>query len=127
MSRKVVFDFDGVIQEKGEGLPLIKLVDLLYFDMDYGIIILTARNESHRKYVVDRLEEYELAYDALIMCPDDVTDYSEWKLREIKKLEPVWMIFDDCPSTINLLEEAKLPIVAIRSDYYDKEEVCPNE
>lgn len=123
MSRKVIFDFDGVLCEKGQLLPLTKLADLLYFDMNYEIILLTARNESHRDYVESRLEEVNMPYDKIIMAPDNVEDFSTWKVKKIKSLEPVWLIFDDCPSTINLLEQENLPIVAIRSDYY-KEDEC---
>jgi hypothetical protein len=121
MGRKVVFDFDGVLQEKGQKLPLTKLADLLFFDLDYDIIILTARNGYDETYVADTLLEYGVPYSTLIMAPLGTEDYSEWKLRIVKKLSPIWLIFDDNPKTIELFQKADLPIVAIRSDYYNKE------
>lgn len=122
MGRKVVFDFDGVLQEDGQKLPLAKLADLLYFDLDYDIIVLTARNGHDESNIVEILFEHEVPYRELITAPEGIEDYSAWKLDVIMNLRPVWMIFDDNPDTIRLLQKNNLPIVPIRSDYYNKED-----
>ena len=123
MSDAVVFDIDGVlsdschrnhlipdwdefyklIPEDVPCQPMIKLLSMFYWDMEYDVILLTSRPESVRKDTEEWLFKHEVPYNNLRMRPDGLEDGPHWKLEQIKKLRDkhiIHWIFDDAPKNI---------------------------
>lgn len=144
MNDAVVFDIDGVLSDSchrhylipdwdefyklipGDTpcYPMIKLLNMFYWDMEYDVILLTSRPESVRRISEDWLFKYEVPFKRLLMRPDDLEDGPQWKLEQIKNLRKKYIIhwiFDDAPKNIELLKSNNFPIIAVLSGYYTEE------
>lgn len=138
----VVFDLDGVLADSSHRQkylpdwkefykhipedpaiePMLKLAELMYWEMDYGIIILTSRPEYAREDTEIWLGRHKIPFDMVIMRPEENFDPT-WKLNKLRELRDdyiVHFIFEDDPKNIGLFKGSNLPIVPIASFYYEE-------
>lgn len=113
--------FYGLVLKDKPIEPIIKLVDMFYWEMDYEVVILTSRPEYCRKDTEDWLFDHNITYNELIMRPKDNHD-EEWKVKEIKSLKisrRVLYIIDDNPIEIMRFKKQNWLVVPIRSNNYE--------
>lgn len=103
--------------------PMLNLLDMMFFDMDYEVVILTSRPTTNRSRTLAWLSEHEINFDELIMRPKDNFD-PEWKVKEIKKLKNdrmIHYIFEDSPYEIALFRALNWPIIPVLGTDYGRE------
>jgi len=137
----VVFDIDGVLADNtnrlhyvtnGEtdwegfyseipndlpNIPMIKLANMLYWDMDYNIILLSSRPTYTLPDTQDWLIANEIPSTKIILRPKDDFD-KLWKVKQLKSIRNDYIIlwvFEDDPINIDLFKQNDFPIVPIHS------------
>lgn len=101
--------------------PVVKLVDILFWGMDYSVYLLTSRPEYCREDTIAWLFKNLVSYADLIMRPKDNVD-KMWKVKQIKKLRienHILWIFEDNPIEIALFMEQNWPVIPIRSKNHE--------
>ena len=130
MSRVAVFDVDGTLMNinhrrkfvEGDKKDWKSFFDFMEFDTindkvfhmahalrsdNFQIVIMSGRNERHRKITEKQLAFGKLDYDILIMRPDDNYDPDYVFKQEMLDLliaddKKPWVVFDDRPSVVKM-------------------------
>lgn len=142
----VVFDIDGVLSfcdkrhfclegEKDWAMfyslvegdeinePMVRLLNMLFWEMSYAVVLLTSRPASNRLLTENWLHNNDVEYNDLIMRPDGNYDIM-WKVKAIKEMRierHIMWVFEDSPKEIALFREEKWPIIPIQGVDYGRD------
>ncbi|MCL2091897.1 MAG: hypothetical protein FWH11_12000 [Micrococcales bacterium] len=125
--KAVAFDFDGTLaaapwpsyaSPAADEVPAMCDLLRVLADTPVTVYVISGREESQRDPVVSWLRQHGLAYDELILRPDDdtpgpvaVATYKHTRLKEILKSHQVLLFADDRPDARRLAHQLGIPTV----------------
>lgn len=115
--------FYSLVENDDPYLPMVRLLEMMYWEMSYEIVLLTSRPERIRDLTENWLHDQDIHYNELIMRPDNNFD-PKWKVKSIKDLKmerQIMWIFEDSPKEIALFRKEKWNIIPIQGVEYGTE------
>lgn len=120
---RIVTDIDGTILSE-EGKPVQAVIDYIKKNSE-EVVVLTARWESKREQTVADLEQTGLAYERLIMMPDDYAGTaSEFKADQVKAMLEDDMRVDEF---IDNDDDNRAAVAALGVKVTDPDDLMPDD